>query len=129
MKFNYLQHQTDYDMKEKRDLERVRCYYYLKVYEKDSLNDIGSVVDITVKGMKIISENPFNQDKSYQFVIRLPKGYIRGHSFDINAQLRWCQKSSGSEFYEAGFKFLNAEKTCVLFIKSLISDFKHKALL
>ena len=117
-------------MKEKRDLERVRCFYYLKVYEKKTLKDIGSVVDITVKGMKIISENPFCSDNSHQFVIKLPKGYIRGHSFEINAELRWCQKKrSDDEYYEAGFKFINADKTCVLFIKSLISDFKHKALL
>ena len=90
-------------MKERRYLERIRCYHYLKVYNQIQINSLQ--------------------------LCKLPKGYIRGYSFDIEADMRWCRKGEEENFYEAGFKFINAEKSCVTFLQMLISDFKNNDLL
>ncbi len=116
-------------MKERRYLERIRCYYYLKVYNKETEKDIGSVVDISLDGMRLISESQFTQESPYNFIIKLPKGYVRGYSFDIEAEMRWCKKGDGENFFEAGFKFINADKSCITFLQMLISDFKNNDLL
>jgi hypothetical protein len=101
----------------------------LKVYNKKTKRDIGSIVDISLNGMRLISEEEFSEDSPYHFVIKLPKGYIHGYSFDIDADMRWCRKAEEEQFYEAGFKFINADKSCVTFLQMLISDFKSNNLL
>ena len=116
-------------MEEKRSIERIRCYYYLKVYNKDSNEDIGSVTDISAKGMRLVSENPFQLDTLYHFKIKLPEGYILGDAFDIDAEARWCNKNEKEMFYESGFEFVNAERKGVIYVKTLISDFKSNKLL
>ena len=114
-------------MEEKRTIERIRCYYYLKVYAKDTKKDIGSVIDISTKGMRLVSETPFEVNSPYQFTVKLPEGYILGDKFDIDAAARWCNKTE--TFYETGFEFVNAERKGVIYVKSLISDFKNNQLL
>jgi hypothetical protein len=118
-------------MQEKRSIERIRCYYYLKVYDKASKEDVGSVVDISMKGMRLVGENRFPSDTIYHFLVKLPKGYILGDSFDINATARWCNKSKEQDktYYEAGFEFVNAERKGVIFLRSLLNDFKSNDLL
>ncbi len=120
---------VDSFVNERRTLERIRCYYYLKVYNKDNNQDIGSVIDISRKGMRLISEIPFTADSHYHLTIKLPKGYIHGYSFDIDAEARWCEKKEDDDYYEAGFKFINAKKSGIVFIKMLIDDFKSNDLL
>lgn len=119
-------------MQEKRKFERIRCYYYLKVYDKASMADVGSVVDISMKGMRLIGENQFPPDDRYRFLVKLPKGYILGDSFDIDATVRWCNKNEDAEnrlYYEAGFEFVDAERKGVIFLRSLLNDFKSNDLL
>lgn len=116
-------------MEEKRSIERIRCYYYLKVYKKDSNEDIGSITDISLKGMRLVSENPFQLNTILNFSVKLPEGYILGESFDIDAEARWCNKNEDEMFYESGFEFVNAERKGIIYIKSLLSDFKNNKLL
>lgn len=116
-------------MEEKRCIERIRCYYYLKVYNKESKEDIGSITDISAKGMRLVSENPFQLDTLCHFKIKLPEGYILGDAFDIDAEARWCKRKKNEMFYESGFEFVNAERKGVIYVKTLISDFKSNKLL
>lgn len=121
------------DTSEKRSIERIRCYYYLKVYNKESRADVGSVIDISTKGMRVIGEDKFLLDTRYQFLVKLPKGYILGDSFDIDAKVRWCHKKDieniSKEYYEAGFEFVDAESKGIVFMKTLLNDFKSHNLL
>lgn len=116
-------------MNEKRKFERIRCYYYLKVYDRDTRKDIGSVIDISTNGIKIIGEGPFTANTMYHFSIHLPKGYMSGNSVEMNAEARWCNKNPEENYYEAGFKFSHANKSGIICIKSLINDFKSNELL
>lgn len=116
-------------MQEKRSIDRIRCYYYLKIYDKNSKTDVGSVIDISTKGLRVISDNEFKSKTPFEFTIKLPKGYILGDAFDINAKCRWCSKQNNENFYEAGFEFINADKKGVIYVKTLINDFKNHNLL
>ncbi len=118
-------------MQEKRHIERIRCYYYLKVYDKETKSDVGSIVDISMKGMRLVGETHFPSDTTCRFLVKLPKGYILGDSFDIDATVRWCNKSEeqSTTYYEAGFEFVNAERKGVIFLRSLLNDFKSNDLL
>ena len=116
-------------MEEKRRIERIRCYYYLKVYKKNPSEDIGSITDISMKGMRLVSEGPFQLNTVFNFTVKLPEGYILGESFDIDAIVRWCNKNKDDKFYKSGFEFENAERKGIMYIKSLIADFKNSNLL
>lgn len=116
-------------MSEKRSLERIRCYYYLKVFDRDSGIDIGSIFDITVRGMKIISDNPFEKGQTRCFRIYIPEGSMHGEHFDLEAEVKWCKKNDKEDYFEAGFKFCDVDKKYKVFLKNLISDFRQMDLL
>jgi hypothetical protein len=118
-------------LREKRCIERIRCYYYLKTYNRNSGEELGSIVDISMKGMQIVSENSFEIDTLYNFKVKLPKGYILGDAFAIDAYARWCKENEegGTAFYQAGFEFADFERKGVIFLRTLINDFKENDLL
>ena len=90
---------------------------------------MGSITDISLKGMRLVSENPFPLNSICHFTVKLPEGYILGDSFDIDAEARWCNMNEDEMFYESGFEFINAERKGIIYVKSLISDFKSNKLL
>lgn len=112
---------------ERRTLERIKLFYYLRVYDRDSGEFIGSVYDLSIQGMKLVGERLFSVHSPYYFKILLPEGSILGESITLDAQCRWCCESEKKDIFEAGFEFVTKVDSGIYVIKKLIEDLqKHK---
>jgi hypothetical protein len=115
-----------YAMDERRSLERLKPYYYLRVYNVDTHRYVGSVVDISLKGMRLLSDMPFDSGKHYNFRMRLPEDSFFGKTVTVAAKSRWCKPTDAPQSFESGFEFPGDVGPGILTIKALLDDLKEK---
>jgi hypothetical protein len=114
---------------DKRGLKRVEPFYYLRVYDGDSKDYVGCVVDISKKGMKLLSARPFLLDTVYRLRFPLPDDSIFGDSMKVEGRARWSTPLKESSGYETGFEFEQPVNDGVFAIESIIRDLKKDKLI
>jgi hypothetical protein len=110
-------------MEERRRLKRRHLIYYLRVFERDSKQLIGHLVDITPEGILIISEEPKDPDLIFNFHMDLPEELIGKVGLEFEAKSMWCRKDINPDFYAIGFQLLNIAPQDIEIIGRLIEDF------
>jgi hypothetical protein len=108
---------------EKRQLKRRHLIYYLRVFDGLSSRVVGHVVDISHKGLMLISDEPIAVHEEYRLRMRFPGVASSQEELIFDASCRWCRQDENPAFYVAGFQIrdLLAEET--KFIQSLIDEF------
>lgn len=102
-------------------------YYYSRVYDENTHRQAGRLVDITTDGIRIVSENPIKTNTTFQFRMVLP-GEIEGKRticFDVLS--KWCNNTSDSDLFDAGFTLLNITPDKAQIIEHLIEESKSDA--
>jgi hypothetical protein len=114
---------------ERRNIERLKLFYYLQVYNRETRVSVGSVVDISSHGMKLIGEAYIPPDSVCSFTILLPEGSILGDSVEIDARCKWSTEDKASASYESGFEFVKKAESGVFVVKALIEDLQKNKLM
>ena len=114
---------------ERRNIDRLKLFYYLRVYDRTTRDSIGSVVDISPQGMKMIGDKYVLPESLQSFLILLPEGSIFGESLEIDARCRWCNEDKTNKSYESGFEFVTRADSGVFVVKALIDDLRKNNLL
>ena len=115
-------------MEEKRSLKRVEPYYYLRVFDADTKTYVGSVIDINKKGMKLLSERPFEVGSVYRLRFPLPEDSIFGDAMGVEGKCCWCTPLKKSAGYETGFEFEKPVSDGIFAIESILRDLKKEDL-
>ena len=113
-------------MQERRTVKRMKPYYYLRVYEKDSGDYAGSVIDISRNGMRLVSEDSREPGSTHRFEILLPGDSILGDSVELLARARWSTPHPEEPSYECGFEFAEPASDGILTIAALIKDLEKR---
>ena len=115
--------------KERRNLERLKPYYYLRVYNFDSDEYIGSVSDISPRGMRIVSIVEYEKGKRNKFKLHLPEESILGSTIVIEGRCRWTKPGEEDKTFESGFEFVGQVASGIYAVQALIKDLKKNSLL
>lgn len=107
----------------KRKLKRRHLIYYLRVFQRGNNALIGHMVDVTREGIMIMSEEPIEADKDFEFRMDLP-AEIWGKKFiDFDARSLWCRKDANPDFYNTGFTMLKIAPADMTAIDRLVSQY------
>ena len=113
---------------EKRQLHRVHLIYYLRIFDSETDRNVGHLVDITVQGIMMISEEPVESKKDYSYKMKLP-GIIQGRDeIEFTAHCLWCKKDINPEFYVSGYKINVLSSQDIKAITSLINAYGFKSM-
>jgi hypothetical protein len=94
-------------MPKRRKLQRRHLVFYLRVFERDTDNLLGSLVDITSEGIMIMSESSIETDKVFHLRMHLGKEMGVDRYLDFDALSIWCKNDVNPDFYDTGFRLLN----------------------
>jgi hypothetical protein len=114
---------------ERRNIDRLKLFYYLRVYDRKTKKSIGSVVDISAQGMKMVGDSYVLPDSLLSFTILLPEGSILGDSVEIDARCKWCNEDKSNSSFESGFEFAKKADSGVFVVKALIDDLQKNNML
>jgi hypothetical protein len=75
----------------------------LLAYDLQSGLPIGQVIDMSAKGMKLMSEDPVRLYYVYYCRIRLPEKIKGQQEVFFDAECRWCKKNEATSWYDSGY--------------------------
>ncbi|NOX87971.1 MAG: PilZ domain-containing protein [Calditrichaeota bacterium] len=114
-------------MGEQRKLHRRHLIYYLRVFDRETGEVIGHLINITPEGIMVISENPLETNKTYKLKMDLPSDIFEKTEIEFDAESRWCKKDVNPEFYDTGFSILNLSYHDGRLIERLIDDYGFRS--
>jgi len=110
-------------MKEQRKLQRRHLIYYLRVFNDETNEVLGHLINISPEGIMIMSEKPLETGKLFHLRMDLPADVFRKQLIEFDAESRWCRKDVNPEFYDTGFLIKNLNEEDARLIEKLIDDY------
>ena len=83
--------------------KRKNLFYKFEVLNAEE-QFIGYLGDITLSGLKVISENSMEIDSTQNLKIKLPPRISGKNEISFEAQCVWSKKEKDNERYQLGFK-------------------------
>ena len=105
-----------------RILKRRHLVFYLEVYDNSTNELLGQVVDITTKGLKLISKKAIGEDRLFRLKMMLPEGYFKEQLVEIDCKSLWCRPDVNPDFYVTGFEVQNIDLEAKGIIAQLIQQ-------
>lgn len=112
-------------MLERRKVRRRNLFYCLEVFEEETKNFVGRLIDITTDGMMLESEEPIEVKKGYRLSMELPNSFVRKPKIIFDAKSVWCRKEGDFETYRTGFQLQNLDTKVEKQVSRLLEKFKH----
>ncbi len=102
-------------MRNNRSADRRNLLRYLKVFDQESGEFMGHLVNISAGGMLIVSENPVQPDINLQLHIEMVCERI-----PVKVRCAWCLEDPEIESYNIGFNLFAPEPKTDVKLKLLI---------
>ena len=112
----------------KRQLKRVHLIYYLRIFDKDSGENIGHLVDITTQGIMMVSEETIPSGKNFSLRMQLPTTITGREEIEFSAHSLWCKKDINPDFYVTGYRINNITTQEAKTITALINAYGFKSM-
>jgi hypothetical protein len=115
------------DPQDRRTVKRRHLIYYLRVWDRDSGDLLGHVVDITTEGMMLISEKKLPLKKNFSLEIRWhdPVG-DEDQVIAFEAQSMWSSTDVNKAFFDTGLRLLDDAEDVLQPIRALIQRYGFK---
>ena len=89
---------------EPRIIKRRHLVYYLEVYNAETNDLLGNLVDITTRGCKIVSRKPIPRDQTMMLKLMLPEGFFHEDELIFEAKSVWSANDLNPDFFDTGFE-------------------------
>jgi len=97
--------------------------YYLRVFDRESDDLVGHLVDLTTGGMMVISEEPLPVDREFHLRMDLPPGLFVLERWETNARSIWCRPDVNPVFHDTGLEFVGFTRQDELIVQDLIDNY------
>lgn len=105
---------------EARAYKRRHLIYYLEVYNDETGDLLGHLVDITVQGMRLITKNEVVPGKNFRIGMMLPREFFKGEVLKIETRSMWSRKDINPDFFAVGLKVYDLDEATAEIISGLI---------
>lgn len=105
-----------------RSVARRHLIYYLRVFDTEANVLIGNLVDISTKGIMVVSDNKIPTGRPYRLKMVLPDTLEGSKEIEFDAESRWCHNDTNPDFYDTGFELIDPESTFLDAVDRLVED-------
>lgn len=105
---------------EQRKIPRRHLFFYLRVFDRETGQQLGNLVDITAEGVMLVSEHPFELGNLYRLRMELPSEVFAQGRLDFDAECLWSGNGVNPSFYDSGFRLLEIDEDARLCVHYLI---------
>jgi len=93
-------------MSERRSTKRKYLLYYGRVYDERAQSQLGYLVDITEKGLMLLSDGPFQVDKTLDVKVEITNDVADRPYLNITVKSIWCEPDVDQTHFNTGFEIL-----------------------
>lgn len=105
-----------------RKVARRHLIYYLRVFDSKTNKLVGNLVDISTRGIMLVSDNPIEINKRYHLKMVLPETIEGSKEVEFEAESRWCQNDTNQDFYDTGFELIDPTNSFLEAVDKLVDD-------
>lgn len=105
-----------------RKVARRHLIYYLRVFDKDNGQMIGNLVDISTRGIMLVSDKPIDINQRFHLKMVLPETVAGSREVEFEAESRWCQNDANVDFYDTGFELIDPTNRFLEAVDKLVDD-------
>lgn len=106
-----------------RRLERAHLIYFLRVFNANSGDLLGQMVDLTTDGIMVIGESAIPPRQKCTLRMDLPRNVAVGRHLTVEARCKWCRKDPSGDFYSMGFRIVDMSPEAHQVVDQLIARF------
>ena len=110
-------------MKDKRKIDRRFLLYYMRVYDAATRQQIGNLVDITPRGIMVVSEHPLPEGQTSRLRVELTDEVSDKPFMEFSALSKWCELDVIPNMYNTGFEILDLTREDSKIIHHIIDEF------
>lgn len=110
-------------MEEKRKTKRRYLLYYMRIYDVATRQQIGNLVDITPRGIMIVSDHPFPKGQITRLRMELTAEVSEKPYMEFSVRSRWCEPDINPSMYNSGFEILELPPDDIEIINRIIDEF------
>ena len=93
---------------ERRKAPRHNLVQYLQVYDQETRDLLGRVVDVSRSGMMVVGNQPYAPEQGTRRLrMMLPANFDERPHIDFEAECRWSGPDVNTDLYDGGFEFVN----------------------
>ena len=108
---------------DRRLIRRRHLIFHLRVFDRDSNQKLGHVVDISPEGLMLVSEQPIPTDTSFNLRMQLPDENDTPRDHEFEARSVWSNNDIKPQFYDTGFQVLQASDKHMELVEHLVDDY------
>lgn len=105
-----------------RKVDRRHLIYYLRVYDAKSGDLLGNLVDISTRGIMLVSDNPLPLEKNSMLRMVLPDTVEGSKEVEFEAVSRWCKNDINPDFFDTGFELIDPSSNFLEVVDKLVED-------
>ncbi|MEE8360861.1 MAG: hypothetical protein V3R71_01840 [Gemmatimonadales bacterium] len=104
-----------------RSLKRRHLIYYLRVFDRSSGKLVGHLVDVTTRGMMLISEAPLPTEAEFELRMDLPADLFKSEAWEVSVRSIWSRPDVNPAFWDTGLQFLGFTRHDELVVSDLVT--------
>jgi len=109
-----------------RRQERIELIYYLRLFDTETNQSIGHLVNVNPEGIKVIGERLLSSGETHTFAMDLPRHFGPQRQIVFAAQIVWSRLPPDSQFYSSGLKLLSVSEQDRALLERLMQDFDRE---
>lgn len=109
-------------LENQRKVARRHLIYYLRVFDRDSGVLIGNLVDISTRGIMLVSDKQVEPEVHYHLKMVLPETIEGSREVEFEALSRWCKNDTNPDFYDTGFELLDPPSHFLEAVDKLVDE-------
>lgn len=110
-------------MQERRRFKRRLLVYHLEVFDAESGESVGRMVDITPDGMMLVSNRSTELNSILRLWVDLPSEVLGNKRITFTAKAQWCRHDINPDLFDTGLQFTDISDKSIETIIGLIIDF------
>jgi len=115
-------------MQERRKEKRISIIRKdVDILDRDYNEKIGTLVDISPKGLRMRGPESFEVDDQLNLQLRLPERILGRNSINLVAECVWCKPDENPNYWLSGFEFYSVSQDDSSVIIGLILETEKKA--
>lgn len=108
-------------MIERRELKRRRLYQSAVVFDRVRQHRLGTLADVTTRGMRLLTSVPFENGAKVELTIKVPSWSVGSDSIDVDAHVVWRRRDADPSVFDVGLEFDSPSDRARWLISSLIA--------
>jgi hypothetical protein len=104
---------------------RVKLLYYLKVYNRQTREVIGQVLDITSQGFNLLCREHLTVGEVQACVLEIPGDEYQKTTVNMDIECRWRKHDDTPGFFSSGFKFKRISPEHRNWLQKLMADYER----